>query len=309
MKKITALTLVALLLFSFSGCFQVNIDLPNISGATAPAPEVPTTLPVAEPSTIAPGSETLTTLPVTTQAVTTTEYHDDYDLPAYTQAVTTTEAAPKTPAEMSQEELIDYFNRTLNVVKAQNLGFKKTKLTSILDLQLSNSMANSLVSFVKGALLSDTADETTVGKGESSVGVMSPSGESFVANLTAEDVSSVKAAKNGENTVIRVEFRDLTNPDKSSAYGRIFDFMTVEDVVNIYAPKVGATVAKENIEVVFSGCYAELTVDANDKIVNYSTYVNGLMNMKEASIKKVVTINTDLAITLASTTDYTNFVY
>ena len=40
-----------------------------------------------------------------------------------------------------------------------------------------------------------------------------------------------------------------------------------------------------------------------------TTYVKGVMNMYNASIKKGVTINTDLAVTLASTTDYTGFAY
>lgn len=309
MKKTICFILISALVFSLCGCFRVDIDLPVSAGTTAPPAEEPSALIPDEPVTLAPVTEAPTTLPTTTEPVSATEYHDDYDLPAYTVPETTTEPAPKTLSEMSQDEVIAYFNKTLNTVKSQNVGFKKSKLTSILDLQLSNSMANSLVSFVKSALLSDTAEETTVNKGESSVGVMSPSGESFVSDISAADVSDVKVTKSGENYVIAVNMKDLVNPDKSSAYGKLFDFMTVEDVVNIYAPKVGATVAKENIEVTFSGCTAELTVDANDNIVKYSTYVKGVMNMKEASIKKVVTINTDLAITLASTTDYTNFVY
>lgn len=306
MKKLLSLCLILALATALSGCFKVDIDLPVNA---VPTSEAPATAAPVEPSTLAPVTEIPTTLPVITEPVSTTEYHDDYDLPAYTVPVTTTEPAPKALSDMSQDEVIAYFNKTLNTVKSQSVGFKKSKLTSILDLKLSNSMANSLVSFVKGALLSDTAEETVVNKGESSVDVMSPSGAAYASDIASADVSSVKVTKSGENYVITVNMKDMTNPDKASSYGKLFDFITVDDVVNTYAPKVGATVAKENIEVVFSGCYAELTVDANDGIVKYTTFVKGIMNMKDASIKKVVTINTDLAVTLGSTTDYTNFVY
>lgn len=313
MKKTVAAFLVFILVLSLTGCFKVNIDLPLLSGTPATDTLPTEELPVTDlPTTGMPELTTdpPTTLPAVTEPVSTTEYHDDYDLPAYTtEAPTTTEAPSKTPPEMSPEEVVNYFNDTLNAVKSQKVGFKKSKLTSVLDLQLSNPAANSLVSIVKSALLSDTADEATVKKGDSGIGVMSPSGESYVSKLTPEDVASVKVTNSGENYVITLTLNDLTNPDKTSAYGKVFDFMTADDVVNIYAPKVGATVAKENVEIVFSGCYAELTVDKNDHVVSYTTYVKGVMNMKSATIRKVITINTDLAITLGSTTEYTNFVY
>lgn len=324
--KILSLVLAIMLTVSFTACFNVKIVFPDAPNATEPTQAVQpadTTLPadttVPEPAT----EESLTdaTLPSaeqtepsaqdTTVPQPSTEAPTESPTDAVTEAPTeSTTQAPKTPDQMSNEELLQFFNSSLNRIKSDNIGFKKSKLTSILDLQLSNSVANTLVGFVKGALLSDTADETTVAKGQSGVDVFSPPGKPYVSVLEPGDLTSISCTKNGDLYVIDVAVKSETNPTwEGSAMSRGFDFMTVDDVVNIYAPKVGATVAREDIEVVFSDCTSKLTVTADGQVQAFTTYVKGVMNMYNASIKKGVTINTDLAITLASTTDYTDFVY
>lgn len=330
MKKLLSFVLVAAVAVSFTACFNVNIDTPDIFSSVSPidaepsGAAEPTAYYSAEPTDFSEPavSEEPASVTEAVRQTEATEFHDDYDLPEYSTAgiiVTdnaeessaeeSSAAAEKSPVEMSDEELLRYFNKTLNAVKTDKTGFKKSKLTSVLDLQLSNSAANSIVSIVKSALLSDTAEETTVNRGESSDDVMSPSGRSFVSDLTGEDISYIKIGKSGEDYVITVGVKDLVNPDMSSAYGKIFDFVTVDDVINIYAPKVGATVAREDIEVVFSDCYAEATVSPDGRVTGYKTYVKGIMNLNNATVKKVITINTDVAVTLGSTTEYTNFVY
>ena len=319
MKRTLALLLALALVFSLSACFNVQITLPQVNNAQNAGVGYDTntqsaqitnnyvtdaTLPTQDPGmqTTAPQQVSTTAAPVSQPDPTAQT----------TQAQESTTAAPaaQSPDQMSTTDLLFFFNETLNRVKTERVGFKKSKLTSILDLQLSNSAANALVSVVKGALLSDTADETTVSKGQDSTNVFSPSGKSYVSNLQFQDINSIDCVKNGDVYVISVAVRGETNPAADgSIMSRGFDFMTVDDVVNIYAPKVGATVSRENIEVVFSDCTATLTCTADGTIQTYKTYVKGVMNMKDASIKKVVTINTDLAITLASTTDYTNFMY
>ncbi len=334
--KIIALLLCAALLCSFTACFNVKVNFPEVPerSTSAPATEMPATLPpestsavpatlppesTAAPveSTAAPAESTAapvesTAAPAESTAAPVESTAAPVTLPPETTAAPVTEPpteAPKTPDMMSADELLAYYNETLNRVKSENLGFNKSKLTSILDLQLSNSAANTLVGFVKGMLLKDTADETSVAKGQSGKDVFSPPGKDYVSILKPEDVTNVKCEKSGNNYVITVNVVGETNPAEGSAMSRGFDFMTVDDVMNIYAPKVGATVARENVEVVFSDCYGVLTVGANGQIQSFRTYVKGVMNMKDASVKKVVTINTDLAVTLASTTDYTNFQY
>lgn len=219
------------------------------------------------------------------------------------------EAAPVTPDKMSSEELLAFFNSAVNRVKDEKIGFKKSKLTSVIDIQLSNSAANTLVGLIKSSLLSETADETTVKKGESGIDVMSPSGKTYAGTLNLNDITSINCTSSGGEYVINVAVKGETNPSDGGSMSRVFDFITVDDVVNIYAPKVNATVSKDDIEVVFSGCTATLKVDAAGTVRSYSTVVNCVINMYNASIKRVVTINSDLALSLSSTTDYTDFAY
>ena len=305
-RKTAALLLACVLLLSLCACFNVKINLPEVPvSSTAPAESTTAYIPPA--TTAAPESTTAYIPPATTAAPeSTTAYIPPASTAAPTEAPT---EAPKTPDQMDAAALLQYFNDTLNRVKTDKVGFTKSKLTSILDLQLSNSAANTLVGFVKGALLKETADVNTVAKGQSGNDVFSPSGKPYVSNLTAADITGIKCEKSANNYIITVNVKSETNPAEGSAMSRGFDYMTVDDVMNIYAPKVGATVSRENIEVVFSDCSCTLTVNQSGYIQSYSTYVKGVMNMKDASIKKVITINTDLAITLASTTDYTNFQY
>ena len=323
-KQIAALILLAALAVSLCACFDVRVEQPGASstagyssytgydpnaltiGTDPFIPVTDATLPSASAA-----QTTSATMPSATATVTVTAPSvPSVTASAATSADAGTTAAVKTPDQMNASELLSYFNETLNRVKTDKVGFKKSKLTSILDLQLSNAAANTLVGFVKGALLSDTADETMVNRGEDGTNVFSPTGKPYVSTLTDADVTSVTCAKSANNYIITVAVKSETNPAANgSAMSRGFDFMTVDDVVNIYAPKVGATVARQDIQVVFSDCTATLTVGEDGKIESYKTYVKGVMNMYNATVKKVVTINTDLAITLASTTDYTNFSY
>ncbi len=313
--KVLSLLLAAAMLFALTACFNVRIVFPETGSVTQPTQPTNAYVP-ADASQTAP-SEPTTGEQLTDAALPTSEPTQPSapdttapQPPASEAPTEPTAEAKKTPDQMSNEELLQFFNTSLNRIKSEKIGFKKSKLTSILDLQLSNSLANTLVGFVKGALLSDTADETTVAKGQDSVSVFSPPGKSYVSTLQPGDLTSISCAKNGDVYVISVAVKSETNPTwEGSAMSRGFDFMTVDDVVNIYAPKVGATVAEKDIEVVFSDCTAKLTVTAEGQVQAFTTYVKGVMNMYNASIKKGVTINTDLAITLASTTDYTDFVY
>ena len=223
---------------------------------------------------------------------------------------TPTENSNKVPTQMTKQELLEFFNSVLNDVKISFPGFKRAKLTTVSDIVLSNKAANTLVSFVKGALLSEEVEEKTAQKGSSNMELMSPDGERFVSQLLYGDIKDITLSNDGSNYVITVYLPDATNPTKDvGAYAKVFNFITVNDVVNVYAPKVGATVARSNIQVKYSGCYAKAVITPDGKLVSYETYVTCVMSLKDASVKKVVTINTDVDITLESTTKYTDFVY
>ena len=211
------------------------------------------------------------------------------------------------PSAMSTADQLLYFNAAVNRIKEGKIGFKKSKLTSTEDITLSNSLANSVVSLVKGALLSENAAETTVNKGENSDAVMSPYNVPYVSRLTEEDIKSIEVIPQNGGYVITVYIKGETNPAASgSISSRIFEFLTVDDVVNTYAPKVNAEVARDDIEVVYDGCYAKATVDSSGALLEYETYVKGTMILHNAKIR---IITTDVIAVLASTTQYTDFRY
>ena len=280
-KQIVAvLALLGLLPLLFGGCFTIDVKIPVENGITVAAQE-----------TQAAAQETQAAV-------------------QETQAAQPTAAAPEAGSDLtalSQAEQLAYFNAALNKIKANNVGFKKSKLTATEDITLSNSLANSLVGIVKGALLSETAAETTVNKGENSNAVMSPYNVPYVSQLTTDDITGIEVVPNNGGYIITVRVKGETNPEATgSTCSRIFEFMTVDDVVTTYAPKVGAEVAREDIEVVFDGCYAKATIDANGNVTGYETFVKGTMNLHNAKIK---VITTDVSVVLASTTTYTDFNY
>lgn len=285
--------LLAVMMLCLSSCMKVNITFPqnnNIIGNVTPE----TTQAVVE------------TLPeVSTEAETLPPAEN-------TTAPESTTAAPaeKVLTEMSKAELLEYFNKNMNLVKESMPAFERAKLTTVSDIKLSNQAANALVSFVKGALLSEETETASASKGQSCVEIMTPTGERYVSQLTMNDIKDVTLKTEGTNYAVTVTLPDAKNPTKDEgAYAKIFNFITVDDVVKTYAPKVGATVDRKNIEVNYSGCYAKAVFSPDGKVVSYDTYVTCVISLKDASIKKVVTINTDVDITLVSETNFTKFSY
>ena len=300
MKKIISLILVFVLTLSFASCMKVHITLPETNlgintGAvenTTAAPQEAVTLPEITTAAPVPVPENTTAAPVPVPENTT--------------------AAPvnKTPLEMSKTELLDWFNSSLNNVKNSMPGFKRAKQTTVSDIVLSNQLANTLVGFVKGMLLSEEVEEATATKGQSCVELMSPDGERYVSQLSMADVKDISVMSQGTGYAVTVTLPDAVNPVKDEgAYAKIFNFITVDDVINTYAPKVGATVARENIKVTYSGCTAKAVISPDGRVEAYDTYVTCVRSLKEATIKKGVTISTDVEFTLISTASYTNFAY
>lgn len=321
-KYAAAAALCAAMAASFGGCFTISVEIPSNNGNAGSMDEILNYEQTPDDVTSAPDRTENGVLPTAAEAPAQTEASGVTAAPASPETPTAAPAAPETPTAapaapaaaqapdaLSGQALLTYFNDAINAVKTQKAGFRKSKLTTIKDLQLSNSLANTLVGFVKSALLSETEDITEVKKGQSSDSVLSPSGKSYASALTMNDIKNISAQKSGAGYVITVNLKDETNPSSSGQFSRCMDYMTVDDVEKVYAPKVGATVAREDISVKLTNSYVKLTVDANGKVTAYETLVNGVLVMKNASIKKGVTIKTDLDITLSSTTKYSNFAF
>ena len=223
---------------------------------------------------------------------------------AETQQQNANASAPQTDAEW-----LALFNTAVNQLKTEGPSFTKSKQTKTEDIQLSNKLAQTYVSAAKDKFLSEETVKTDVAKGDtaSAVKAVSPDGASYVSALTMSDVQSLTHTTDANgNSVVRVTMADATNPEPSGSFGKIFEFMTVDDVMNIYAPDMGATVDRSNVSVVFSGCYAEAVIAPSGKLVSYQTYVGAHMILQGA---KISVVTTDLDATLSSNTSYDNIVW
>lgn len=209
-------------------------------------------------------------------------------------------------APQSDAEWLTFFNTAVNKLKTDGPSMTKAKRTQTADIQLSNSLAQAYVSSAKDKYLSDETVKTEIAKGDvaSAKTVVSPDGASYVSNLAMSDIKSISHSTDSNgNYVIKISMADATNPDSNSSYAKIFEFMLVDDVMETYAPNMGATVDRANVYLNYSGCYAEAVITPDGKVVSYATKVNANMILKDA---KISVVKTDLDATLYSDTTYTN---
>lgn len=214
-----------------------------------------------------------------------------------------------TAATKSDEELLAMFNKAVNALKTDGPSFSKSKRTQTADIQLSNPLAQAYVSVAKDKYLSDETVVTDVKKGDkaNAVAVVSPDGENYVSKLTMGDIKSIShTVKSDGNYEITINMPDATNPDLASSYGKVFEFMLIDDVMNTYAPNMGATVDRANVTLKYTGCYAKAVVTPDGKLVSYETKVNANMILKDA---KISVVTTDLDVVLFSDTSYTKIVW
>lgn len=265
----------------------------------------------SETTTAAGGTNQGVITPVTTTAP---SVNSDVQVNVPQQDETTTAAgtggeSTGTAAPSSDSEWLAFFNTAVNKLKSEAPAMTKAKQTKTADIQLSNPLGNAYVSSAKDKYLSDEVVETPIAKGDTAAAKanVSPDGASYVSNLTMADVKSVSGSVDANgNYVIKIAMNDITNPELSGSYGKIFEFMTVDDVMDTYAPNMGATVDRSNVELRFSNCSATATVTPDGKVVSYQTTVNANMILKDA---KISVITTDLDATLFSETKYNNITW
>ncbi len=212
-------------------------------------------------------------------------------------------------APSSNEEWLTFFNTAVNKLKTDAPGMVKAKQTKTIDIQLSNPLGNTVVEAQKDKYLSDEIVKTEIAKGDKAAAQtnVSPDGAAYVSTLTLADIKSISGSTDSNgNYVISISMNDCVNPDLSSSYAKIFEFMLVDDVMNTYAPDIGATVDRNNVELKYSNCSLTATITPDGKVVTYKTTVNANMILKDAKVK---VIKTDLDATLLSETNYTNIVW
>lgn len=266
--------------------------------------------PVAETTTLAPVQNdqyVQNDVPVVNDqnvATTAPQNTDSAVTPDSNNAGTSNTSAPQTDAEW-----LAFFNTSLNKLKTDGPALTKEKQVKTTDVQLSNPLGQTYVSIVKDKFLSEDLVTTPIAKGDKAAAIanISPDGKNYVSTLGMSDIKSIthKTDSNG-NYVITVNAPDLTNPDVSGPYGKVFIFLTVDEVMESYAPDIGATVARENVEIVFKNCSATATISPDGKVVAYETTLNINMILKDAKVK---VITTDVDASLYSHTEYKNIVW
>lgn len=315
-KFVVTAALIVILAVSLSGCMTLNVKFPvtnppaDLSGvnvtdiATQPVGNVvtvpaATTVPAEQPTGLTDqGNEA----PATNAGA----------VPA------TTPATPVSsdPGSYSNEQLLSWFNESLNKVKTGKPGFTKSKVTTIPSIQLTNKLANSVSDIVVGMLVKGEPEVVSVGAGESCDTVMSPGGKGYVSKLTMADITNISVSKNGGNYVVTVNVKDEVNPNKdNSAYGRVFDYLSKDDLINVYIAKINesgklkATLPAENCTITMSGGTAVAEITPDGKVVKYETTLQGAISVSECSVKMVVSLSTGFDCVLKSVTTYTDFVW
>ena len=214
-----------------------------------------------------------------------------------------------TSAPQTDAEWLAFFNTSLNKLKTDGPSLTKEKQVKTTDVQLSNPLGQTYVSLVKDKFLSEDIVSTPIGKGDTAAAIanISPDGKNYVSTLTMNDIKSLSHTTDANgNYVITINALDLTNPDVSGPYGKVFIFLTVDEVMESYAPDIGATVARENVEIVFKNCSATATISPDGKVLAYETTLNINMILKDAKVK---VITTDVDASLYSHTEYKNIVW
>ena len=185
MKKILALLLAAALLFSFAACGQE--ETPEETTTTTSAEEVvDTTAAPVEEDTTAATEEGTTAAPV--EGETTTA------------AAETTAAAPAA-APATKDEIIAYYNKTINDAYAAKVGFNKERYTDNETLNagfLLKTFGDLIYSFMGIGAENRYTMDVTKGQWESDV----PHHYLRKSTLTAADVTAAKCTEsNGKYTI------------------------------------------------------------------------------------------------------------
>ncbi|MBO5935012.1 MAG: hypothetical protein J6Q94_05925 [Clostridia bacterium] len=233
--------------------------------------------------------------------------------PQNTDAPATPDSNNSTPSNTSapqtDAEWLAFFNTALNKLKTDGPALTKEKQVVTSDIKLSNPLGNSVVSVVKDQLLSEELITTPIAKGDKAAAIanISPDGKNYVSTLTMSDIKSIthKTDSNG-NYVITINAPEMTNPEVSGPYGKVFIFLTVDEVMDSYAPDIGATVERSKVKLLFSDCSATATISPDGKVVAYETTLNINMILQDA---KIAVITTDVDAKLLSHTEYKNIVW
>ncbi len=227
LKKVLALVLTAVIVFSFTACTTIELVIPvgNLPAQSTgtnvtptpdtnnPAPVETTAAPVQENTTAAPSQETTTAAP--------------------SQETTTAAPAPS-GAPQGTAAILAYYNTAANNIKTK----AKTVTRNYEDYQhnedklelpsLLQSAGKSLIgTFLKKNETPQTYEGTDAIKG----GFPIP-GETYVSKLTEAQIASAECKDNGSEYEITIVAKTEKNPTYGQGVSAGFEIIKTEDVMN-----------------------------------------------------------------------------
>ncbi len=183
-----------------------------------------------------------------------------------------------TPVDKSSEEILNYFNRLVNDIKAErpamyyrfelnvpNSSLKVTKAgqedAETVDESL--SALNDAAKAVKDLMLENIEEQSgDVAFGADNTDVLLVKGESFASKLTVDDIKYATMTEVGDEYFITIEFEDVQEVDAKAILGNAFSLRDKEDILNSEEfAKTKSYLEMQDYTVSYSGCKITATVN------------------------------------------------
>lgn len=279
--RVIALVLVAGMLFSFCSCTQEvlirfvdadgnDLDLSKIGGGSGSAssdvpPAADTTAPPAADTTAPTADTTAPTADTTAPAAPS----GDTTAPV---ANTTAPAAAPTGKPGTTQEIVDFYKKAANDIKANGIaGYTKKEWQVVDEINIGAAPINSAVKGVLGNFM------TTEDKAENQVSAKgSDDAKKRFPEFTLTDYSQVASAtceENGGNYVIKIVMKDEDTPKKQgSMLGQVTNSILYwEDIDDTL--KNDSTVSKiltayDGIHVIYKGFTIQATMTPDGKFIS-----------------------------------------
>jgi len=292
MKKclisLLALLLAGVLVFSFAGCGK-DKPITDEPSSTVETIEPPTSQTIEVDASEATTEEPTTEEPTTEAA--------DPDLP------------PEDLNTLSQAEQLEYFNRAVNRVRTERPGYTRTEQLKIQDLNFTGvvKIIQPVVNRVVANLMPGDLKTKTIAKGannQNDDGFMSKNANA--SDLREQDINSIKSTKSGDNWKIEVRVKNATNPAKGtgSTVARISDMQTREEILDSIMAEGPISANYNNANVTYQAVYANITVDAEGRVIEAS---NGFDVTGDAKEVKIAGIKSNVTFLQISRWTYSSF--
>ncbi|MFI3142170.1 MAG: hypothetical protein R3Y27_07700 [Clostridia bacterium] len=231
----------------------------------------------------------------TTAATVTTTALSDYVADTDTLTTFATESTTQSSAPSTTQEILEYFNTSVNAVKTNASSVTKNyNLLSQDPERLSvPSIAESIADPIINQFVVDDLEAVTYATTEEIVASFPIAGESGTVNVQASDVSAATIQDNGTTYTVVLNFYDCTNPSVGSQIGSAFTIIKLEDVteavsmlescdLDYYDCSITATIDKETGNLIEIDYYMPVV---------YNVVVSVIITTVEASVGIITDTN------------------